>query len=223
MSMHHRCQCARLAECHAPLSIQSPASIGSSPDPSIVGGDVVDNNSGPDEETAEQNVAEVNEDNAEAESEDDVPPRAARAARRMFDGVMQLVDPLELDGTDIEKVLDGVYKNSYDITFNMVIRTDDPDAKEPNGQGYSLPTLSVRIDIFVYPPKAHVLGTFKNVGGTADRMLAPSESDVLSYLVRRGEAVSGREYDSNLLDFNDVDRFGIRGVEKISRVIGPVV
>ena len=48
-------------------------------------------------------------------------------------------DPPELDGsTDIEKVLDGVYKNSYGITFNMVIRTDDPDAKEPNGQGYSL-------------------------------------------------------------------------------------
>jgi hypothetical protein len=94
---------------------------------------------------AEQNVADANEDNAEA-----------APMTPLLEGIMQLVNPPELAGINVEKILGGMYENSFDVTFNMVIRIDDPNAKNSDFQGYSLPDRSLSARAGLPTPGFHV-------------------------------------------------------------------
>ena len=86
-----------------------------------------------DDEEAEQNVGEPVEANDAgvigAETVEEVNSPDPCFVR----GVLELLDPIGL-GFYIDRVLNGMYENSFGITFLMVIRIDDPNAMEPDLQ-----------------------------------------------------------------------------------------
>jgi len=67
-----------------------------------------------------------------------------------------MMSPIRFEGCQRRALPPGGPAASFDVTFNMVIRIDDPNAKNSDFQGYSLPDRSLSARAGLPTPGFHV-------------------------------------------------------------------